>query len=265
MNKRNDLETGSEFEYSDDYFEKILEEMENDPEFQNFTVPDEWDREFRKTIEETLKKEKRKKMKRYVKIGTMAACAVLAVTAGLNMRMEEVQGEGLLEVFQNTFNLNGKQYMMYDSDENFGMDFEEEDSPDIAFEADTLSEIYDRIHQELKRPMFYTEDVFGKYEIKEASYNATYHILNIELETSEGSVFLFQEQKLDENSSSVMLNEEERGQVYNKNLDKTIMIYKSDQSSFYTFSIKEEQNIFTFQGAISLEQCKKLAESVSFH
>lgn len=265
MNKRNDLETGSEFEYSDDYFEKILEEMENDPEFQNFTVPDEWDREFRKTIEETLKKEKRKKMKRYVKIGTMAACAVLAVTAGLNMRMEEVQGEGLLEVFQNTFNLNQNKYMMYGSDEDFGMDFEEEDTEDIVFEADTLSEIYDQMRQELKRPMFYTEDVFGEYEIKEARYNATYHILNIELETSEGSIFFSQEQEPDAKSLGGMIDDEESEQVYNKNLDETIMIYKSDQSSFYIFSINEEQNTFIFQGSISLDCCKKLAESVSFH
>lgn len=265
MNKRNDLETGSEFEYSDDYFEKILEEMENDPEFQNFTVPDEWDREFRKTIEETLKKEKRKKMKRYVKIGTMAACAVLAVTAGLNMRMEEVQGEGLLEVFQNTFNLNQNKYMMYGSDEDFGMDFEEEDTEDIVFEADTLSEIYDQMRQELKRPMFYTEDVFGEYEIKEARYNATYNISNIELETSEGSVFFSQRQEPDANSVGGMIDDEESEKVYNKNLDKTIMIYKSDQSSFYIFSINEGQSILTFRGAISLEQCRKLAESVSFH
>lgn len=264
MNKRNDLENSSEFEYSEDYFEKILEEMENDPELQNFTVPDEWDREFRKTIGETLKKERKKKMKRYVKIGSIAACAVLAVTLVLNARMEVVQGEGLLEVFQNTFNLNKKQYMMYGSDEDFGMNFEEEDIEDIAFEADTLSGVYDQMRQELKRPMFYTEDVFGEYEIKEARYDATYHVLNIELETSEGSVFFSQEQKLDENSSGSKIDEEESGQVYNKNLDTTIMIYKSDQDSSYIFNISKEQNVLKFRGTISLEQCKKLAESVSF-
>lgn len=264
MNKWNDLENSSEFEYSEEYFEKMLEEMENDPEFQTFTVPDEWDREFRKTIEETLKKEKKKRMKRYVKIGGMAACVVLAMTLALNVRTEQVQGEGLLEVFQNTFNLNGKQYVMHGSDENFGMDFEE-DSTDIVFEADTLSEIYDLMHQELKRPMFYTEDVFGEYEIKEAGYNATYHILNIELDTSEGPVFFYQEQKLEKNSSGNEIDEKESGQVYNKNLDKAIKIYKSEQSSFYIFTISEGQNIFTFRGAISLDQCKELAESVSFY
>lgn len=203
-------------------------------------------------------------MKRYVKIGTMAACAVLAVTAGLNMRMEEVQGEGLLEVFQNTFNLNGKRYVMHGSDEDLGASFEDGDSADIVFEADTLSEIYDQMRQELKRPMFYTEDVFDEYEVKEARYNATYHIMNIELETSVGSVFFSQEQKLDESSSGSRIDDEESGQIYNKNLDKTIMIYKSDQGSFYIFNISEGHSILTFRGAVSLEQCKKLAESVSF-
>lgn len=264
MNKRNDLENSSEFEYSEDYFEKILEEMENDPELQNFTVPDEWDREFRKTIRETLKKERKKKMKRYVKIGSIAACAVLAVTLVLNARMEVVQGEGLLEVFQNTFNLNKNEYMMYGSDEDFEMNFNEEYIEDIVFDADTLSGVYDQMRQELKRPMFYTEDVFEKYEIKEARYNATYHILNIELETSEGSVFFSQKQEPDENSLGGMIDDKESEQVYNKNLDKTITVYKSDQDSFYIFSVNEGQSTLIFQGAISLDRCKKLIESISF-
>lgn len=263
MTKRNDLENSPEFEYSDDYFENILEEMENDPELQSFTVPDEWDREFRDIIEETLKKERKQKMKRYVKAGSIAACAVLAVTLGLNARMEVVQGEGLLKMFQNVFNSNGKQYMMYSSEKDFGMDLEEEDSADIIFEANTLSEIYDQVRQELKRPMFYTDDVFGEYEIEDARYNPTYHVLNIELNTSKGSVFFTQE--LNQNSASNPIGGEEGQEVYNENLDKTIMIYKSEQSSFYIFNISEGQDVLTFRGAISLEQCEKLAESVSFH
>lgn len=265
MNKRNDLETGSEFEYSDDYFDGILEEMENDPDFQNFTVPDEWDREFRKTIEETLKKEKRKRVKRYAKLGSVAACAVLAVTLGLNVWMEEVQGEGLLEVFQNTFDWNGKRYMTFGSNEDFGMDLEEEEPTDIVFDADTLLGVYDQMRQELKRPMFYTDDIFDEYEIKEAKYNVVYHILNIELETPEGDVFFSQEFKQDENSLGNIVDEEESGQIYNEKLDKMITIYKSEQNSFYIFGINENQNTLIVQGSISLEYCEKLAESVSFY
>lgn len=37
-------------------FEKMLEELENDPELKDIRIPDEWDALFRKTIEETIKR-----------------------------------------------------------------------------------------------------------------------------------------------------------------------------------------------------------------
>lgn len=263
MNKWNDLENSSEFEYSEEYFEKMLEEMENDPEFQTFTVPDEWDREFRKTIEETLKKEKKKRMKRYVKIGGMAACVVLAMTLALNVRTEQVQGEGLLEVFQNTFNLNGKRYVMYGTDEQLDMGVEE-DIDDVFFNGTCLNEIYEQMREEVKSPIFYTDDVFDEYEVKESVYNKTYRMLNIELETSEGRVFMSQEQMVKESASGIVTEDEECARVYNKNLEEDIVIYKSIQSDYYAFSVKRKQNILAFRGSISLEKCKELAESIQF-
>lgn len=264
MNKRNDLETGSEFEYSDDYFEKILEEMENDPEFQNFTVPDEWDREFRKTIEETLKKEKRKKMKRYVKIATMAACAVLAVTAGLNMRMEEVQGEGLLEVFQNTFNLNGKQYTTFDVGEKVDF-YTEEEQDEVYFEITTLDDVYRQIREELKVPMFYMTYIPDGYNITEAKYSKVYNVLELKFENDMNTIYISQHQQVDEIAAGIENEEEKCLEVKNEKLDQKIFIFQSIQDNNFVFNIKVNHDLFVMRASTSLEECEKIAENLDFY
>ena len=185
MIKKRKVKDNPEYQYFEENYDKIMEDLDNDPELQNLEIPDEWDKNFRKTIEETIEREAQKQNvrdKRFKWIGRGVAAAAgiaLVMFIGMNMSAVQVQGEGLLDVFKNTFNLYDTQVTVVDVGDETGENNEEE-WVDVYFDAVTLEEAYQQIREELKMPMFYVYYVPEGYYLEKAEYNKTYDILNLE-------------------------------------------------------------------------------------
>ena len=55
MIKKRKVKDNPEYQYFEENYDKIMEDLDNDPELQNLEIPDEWDKNFRKTIDCVMK------------------------------------------------------------------------------------------------------------------------------------------------------------------------------------------------------------------
>lgn len=60
-----------------EYYEKMIKEFGMDKESADYKIPDEWDQRFRKTIEDTIKRERRKKVLGFVVAGVVTATMIV--------------------------------------------------------------------------------------------------------------------------------------------------------------------------------------------
>lgn len=270
MIRKQKIEDSPEFRYFEEHFDEMMEEMEKDSESQSFEIPEEWDRSFRKTIEETVEREEKKKSRKekLLRWGSRAVAAAAGVALvmfiGMNFSAVQVQGEGLLDVFQNTFNLNGWRYTTFDVGETTNM-HAEEDEMDICFEASTLDDAYQQIREELKMPMFYLSYIPEGYMIDMVKYNKTFDLLNIELKNGKDVIYISQQQQFDEVASGIISEEEKCADVVNDNLGQTIEIYRSVQDNNLVFNVRVNHVFFAVSGKISIDDAKKMAETVEFY
>ena len=133
MSKSVKIQDSPEFKAFKENFEATMDAMEKDPEFAQMKLPEEWERDFKETMEATWEEERQRKKKRIGKRIAIAAGVTLVTLAGLNLGVQQVQGEGLVEFFQRTFNLGGKQYTTVDAGEDVGFQVDEDKEELIFF------------------------------------------------------------------------------------------------------------------------------------
>lgn len=267
MGRNKENEEGLEIPFCEEDFDEILKEMEADSEYNSYTVPKDWDQEFRAAIKAELreqrKREHRLRIKRIVKVAEAVAVIVLILFID-NLSVKEVHGKGILKFFQAVFDFGNDKYIMYGTDENMSMDFQDEETGDIFFDGSTLDEVFSQIRDELKAPIFYCEDVFDEYEIREAKYNEEFNMVNIEIKTIQGEIYITQEILINNNGASIMSNREECSIVFNENIEQDITIYENKSEDGYWFSIQEQNVYFSIIGNTSLEECEKVAKNLYY-
>lgn len=264
MSKSVKIQDSPEFKEFKENFEATMDVMEKDPEFAQMKLPEEWERDFKETMEATWEEERQKKKKRIGKRIAIAAGVTLVTLAGLNLGVQQVQGEGLVEFFQRAFHLNGKQYTTFDAGEEVEI-LEDEGVVDVSLEGSTLDEVYESLFELLKRPMLYITYVPKGYSIELAQYNETYDALNVVLTNGREMIYVYQRQHIDNISYGSLSEEEKFVTIKNENLNQDIGIYKSTQDDSLSFDIMENQMYLAVRGTISLEECKKMAESIVFY
>lgn len=264
MSKSVKIQDSPEFKALKENFETTMDAMEKDPEFAQMKLPEEWERDFKETMEATWEEERQRKKKRIGKRIAIAAGVTLVTLAGLNLGVQQVQGEGLVEFFQRTFNLNGKQYTTINVGEEAGMN-EDTSVVDMYLEGDTLEEVYDSLHRILKRPMLYITYVPEGYAVELAQYNETYDVLNITLAKGNQLIYIYQRQQIDDISTGIANEEESYIDIKNNNLNQDISICKSLQDESLSFDVKMDKTYLAVRCMSSLEECKAIAESIMYN
>ncbi len=270
MIRKQKIEDSPEFRYFEEHFDEMMEEMEKDSESQSFEIPEEWDRSFRKTIEETVEREEKKKSRKekLLRWGSRAVAAAAGVALvmfiGMNFSAVQVQGEGLLDVFQKMFDVNGNQHTTFSVGEEVNMG-EDEESNDIYFTVSSLDEAYQQIRDELKMPMFYVSYIPEKFNLEEANYSKTYNTLNIKLNDGEHVIYILQQQQFDETVSGIVSEEEKYIEVKNDNINQIIEIYKSTQDNGLVFNVEMNHILLVVSCDVSEKEVEKIAKSLEFH
>lgn len=264
MKKQDKIQDSPEFQHYKDDFENFKKGMEDDREYADLKMPDGWEQDFAKTIDDTLDGNERKRRNKVIKrIVGVAAAVVLIMVVG-NFTTESVSGEGLLEMFINQFLVGEQQYGIY-GNEN-AIEFDEDDNENISyFDGTTLDEVNNQIRNELKSPMFYLGYIPDGFTVEEASYNKEFRIINITLLKDDEYIYIFQQRQVDERASGIMTENGESITIENSNLKKDITIYKANRENSWSFAIEENGIIFSVYAFLSEEECIKMAENIDYY
>lgn len=262
MSKKNIVTENEDFKYLEENFEEMMREMEKDKETHDYQIPQIWDYDFRKTIDETLKTEQRKRSKKRMRNLSIAAGIALVTLVGVDRSLVVVQGDGIKEVVEGVFEFEDKNVVAFGTTEETTV--EEAETYEIYFDTTSLETAYGQIREELKMPMFYVSYIPEEYKLTEAKYDKSYRFLNMKLENGEKRIYFSQQQVTDLKATGIATDEKECASVLNEELNCEISIFQSEQDNTYVFTI--EEGIIALYGSVSgsLEDCKKIVESITF-
>lgn len=267
MGKKNQIQESPEYKYFEENFDALMSEMEQDKESECFEIPDEWDQEFRKVIKETIEKNKREREKRresLLKVVEIVTAAMVVLLVG-NFTVEQVNGEGLLEIFQNSFIAGDKEYTIFGT--NNEIEFDEEENENILFfPGDTLDDVDEQIQKELKCPLFHFSYLPDGFTIEEASYVNLYRIINIKLVREEEYIYIFQQKQVNDISSGIFEEEiKENTTINNEILGEQIVLYDGIQDNSWLFKVIKNNDVLSVDALIPKEECLKIVENIDYY
>lgn len=263
MSKKNIVTEDEDFRYLEENFEEMMKEMEKDKETHEYQIPQIWDYDFRKTIDETLEREQCKRSRKRMRNLSIAAGIALVTLVGVDRSLVAVQGDGIKEVVEGVFEFEDKNVVTSGTVEEKNM-VEEKEIYEICFDISSLETAYEQIREELKMPMFYVTYIPEEYELTEAKYDRAYRFLNIRLEKGEKKLYFSQQQISDMKATGIARDEKECALVLNEKLNCETPIFQSEQDNTYVFTV--EKGTVALYGSVSgsLEECKKIVESITF-
>ena len=264
MGKKNQIQDSPEYKYFEENFDALMSEMEQDKESECFEIPDEWDQRFRKAIDETIERERKEKVHGFVKVVGVVTAVIFVLLIG-NFAVEQVNGEGLLEIFQNNFILGDKEHTTYGTNNEIEL-IEEENENIIYYSGDDLADISEQIREEVKCPMFHLSYLPDGFSVESASYIKGFRIINIKLVKGEEYIYIFQQKQVDDIASGVFEEKiDENTTIHNKILDKQIVIYDGYQDNSWLIKFKKNNDILSVDALLSKEECIKIAENIDYY
>lgn len=262
MSKKNIVTENEEFKYLEENFEEMMREMEKDKETHDYQIPQIWDYDFRKTIDETLKTEQRKRSKKRMRNLSIAAGIALVTLVGVDRSLVVVQGDGIKEVVEGVFEFEDKNVVTFGTTEETTV--EEAETYEIYFDTSSLETAYEQIREELKMPMFYVSYIPEEYKLTEARYDKSYRFLNMKFEKGRKRLYFSQQQITDLKSTGIATDEKECALVLNENLNCEIPIFQSEQDNTYIFVINKGTLVLNCRVQGEEKECRKIAENISF-
>ena len=261
MGRRKDIFKTPEYRHIEENLDDILKELEEDEEYKDLTLPDEWDREFREVME-NAQKESRKKRKHKQILAAAAVLVVLIGVSGVGLRTKVVQGDGILELFESSVEIGDRRYIFHGTDSK--IEFGEDDFPEVSFEGETLEALNEQIYEELKRPFFRVNWIPEAFVLDSAIYNRQMGILNIEFSNEEKKIFISQQLIQDEEIKYNITEETKVDTINNENLNQNIEIYGDLTNGGLIFTIEKSNVRLDCSFTISKDECKKMVESIEF-
>lgn len=265
MSKRKDVFNSPEYRHIEEHLDEILNELEGDEETRDMTMPEAWDQDFREVLERVKKEKKQRHRRRFCRTLAAAAAAVIVLVPVIGfLGPETVEGDGIMELFEKTFVMNGKRYEMTGTNED-GLNVVDNQNPNEKFfPATNIEELNKQIAQELKHPFYKVEWVPENFEVKDAIYNTVFDTLNIELSDGKKYIYISQQFIVDFETQSNITQDEKMGGVENVELNIPIEIYKSQTDKGLSFSIVKNNTRLDCYMETEFEECKRLAESIIY-
>lgn len=264
MKKRNKIQDSPEFKYLEANFSDFVKEMEEDKESADMKLPDGWEQDFARTIDETLDGNERKRRRNIFKrIAGVAAAAVLVLGVG-NFTAESVSGEGLLEMFMNQFTVGDKQHQTYGT--NNEIEFDTDNEAEIMyFYGKTLEEVLNQIREETKSPIFYIPYIPDGFTVEEATYEKEYKMIYIKLVNEKEYIYILQQKQIDNVGLGSIDGKDENTSIFNKNLNKEVVLYRGYQDDSWAVYTEMSHDLLTINALLSKEECIKIAENIEYN
>lgn len=262
--RNEEFENSEEFRFFEENFDEILKEIDAERENPLYQMPEEWDQGFRQTIADVFQEKKKARRKQRLYRAGRIAAALVVVFLGVNVFTEKVQGENLVQMFVNVFTQNGMRYVTTGTT-NVEVETNENEEGTVFFSAEDLTALQIEIQEEIKKDFFSVRELSFSYDIKDARYNADYRVINIELATEKGTIYLSQENKVQEGGSGHVEDLEICATVENENLVQKIEIYRGISDGWYVFSVQMRNQLFACNTInVPLEMCIEIAENLVY-
>lgn len=263
MGRHKDIFKTPEYRHIEENLDDILKELEEDEEYKDLTLPEEWDREFREAME-NAQKESRKKRKRRQILAAAAAVVVLIGVSAVGLGTKAVQGDGILALFESSVEIGDKRYVEHGTDG--GMEISDDSASEVVFAAQNPVELYQQIEDELKTPFFRLEWIPEEFHIQEAVYNRDYKVLNIEFgdEDQEEWFYISEESILSHGTKSGISDNQKLFDVQNTSLEEKIGVYKSIKDNLIMFEIERNNIRLDFVGNVTEKNVKEIAGNIIF-
>lgn len=264
MSKRKDVFNSPEYRHIEDHLDEILKELEGDEETRDMTMPEAWDQDFREVLER-VKKENKQRHRRKIRrtLAAAAAVVILLIPVMGILGPETVEGDGVMELFEKTFVMNGKRYGMTGTNEE-GLNLDDQNPNEKVFSATSMQELNQQIAQELKHPFYIIEWVPEGFKVKDAIYNTVFDILNIELSDGKKYIYISQQFAVDSEMQSNITQDKRVGVVENSTFGLPIEIYQSQSDDGLSFCLIINNTRVDCYMETTLGECKKLAESILY-
>lgn len=262
MSKKNIVTEDEDFRYLEENFEEMMKEMEKDKETHEYQIPQIWDYDFRKTIDETLEREQCKRSRKRMRNLSIAAGIALVTLVGVDRSLVAVQGDGIKEVVEGVFEFEDKNVVTFGTTEETMV--EEKETYEICFDTSSLEKTYEQIREELKMPMFYVSYIPEGYKLTEVKYDKSYRFLNFKFENGKKKIYFSQQQISDMKATGITTDEKECALVLNEKLNCETPIFQSEQDNTYVFAVEKGSLSFCCSMQGDLEECKKILESIIF-
>ena len=266
MKKQDKIQDSPEFKQYKAGFENFVKGMEDDKEYADLKIPEGWEQDFARTMNDTLDGNERKRRNKIIKRIVGVAAAVVLVVAVGNLTAEQVSGENLLEMFMNRFTVGEREHDIYGTNNEIEID-EDNNEMYLYFDGTGLDDISKQIRNELKSPMFYLGYVPDGFTVKEAIYEKSYRIINIELVNEDSEhIYIFQQKQIDDTASGTMKEDiKESIVISNKKLNNQIAIYEGIHDNSWLFEVKVNTDLLTINTSIAKEECIKIAENIEYY
>lgn len=261
--RKTGIEKDEEVLFFEEHFDKMMEWMENDKNQRDFAVPEEWDRDFRQTMMQSLelKESKGKHQRQWKRPMKMAAMVALTVMVGVVGSTVPVKGDGLLDVLKETFSISNRNYVIFATN-NEGAILSEKEEQEI-FDTESLEVACKHIKQEMLTPIFYFGYFPEGYVLTEAKYDKVFRIANLKLEKDGKAIYILQQQVVNDNTTGLTM-QDACVTVENDNLGQKIAMYQSEQDDSLVFSVRNSNMALTFDGEVTIDECEKIIESIYY-
>lgn len=265
MNRRKDVFNSPEYRHIEENLDDILKELEEDEETRDLTMPEEWEDDFREILEKVNneKKQRHRKKLRHTIVAAVVTVAILVPLIGL-LGPKTVEGEGILELIEKNIFMNGRRYGMAGTDEE-SLTIDPQNLNEIIIEVNNLQDLNTELDRKITHPFFRINWIPEEFSIHEAVYNKEYDVINIELDNGTNYIYISQKTNIETGEQSNVTQDKKIGDVINNNLEMIITIYESVADTGLSFSIVANNIKLDCYTETSLEECKRIAESIAYY
>ena len=90
-------------------------------------------------------------------------------------------------------------------------------------------------------------------------------MINIKLVKQKEYIYIYQQKQVDNIAFGIVEENNERIPIYNKNIDKDVMICDGYQDNGWLIFVEINNDLLTINASISKEDCIKIAENIEYY
>ena len=262
MKKKDKIYDSPEYKQIREHLPEILKELERDKGLKQYQMPEGWNDDFERIYQAEHRKER---IRRRILI---SACAAVVLTIGavhLGERLEltsVAQADDIGKTMENGFEQGNYQYSTYgNANED---DLAIADDAEIFFEGDNLEDIQKKIKEEIKRPMFWLNNISANAIVKDARYNKVYNNISFRIYIEDNYIYVSQQKQIESTGNGNVSEEAVIDTVENENIGMKVEVFRSTHDESLKSNMVYDNTVLSVVSNLELQEFEKVVENIVY-